>query len=123
MSYVRRLGCLVVVLVLASAFLHVKVSVKVVRVFLGDVTCFWSTFVLGGGGNVTFCGIQGSAGNLYTLISPLYLRALVGCDVVRCQGILGVICFAGSRARSCRALAVVISLRLVLEESTCENLV
>ena len=44
-----RVGCLVVVLVFASAFLHVKVSVKVVRVFLGDVTCFWSTFVLGGG--------------------------------------------------------------------------
>ena len=48
MSYLRRFGCLVVVLVLASAFLHVRVSVKVVRVFLGDVTCFWSTFVLGG---------------------------------------------------------------------------
>ena len=46
----RRVGCLVVVLVLASAFLHVKVSVKVVRVFLGNVTSFWSTFVLGGGG-------------------------------------------------------------------------
>ena len=46
----------VVVLVLASAFLHVKVSIKVVWVFLGDVTCFWSTFVLGG--NVTFRGIQ-----------------------------------------------------------------
>ena len=46
----RRVGCLVVVLVLASAFLHVKVSVKVVRVFLGNVTCFCSMFVLGGGG-------------------------------------------------------------------------
>ena len=56
----HRVGCLVVVLVLASAFLHVKVSVKVVRVFLGNVTCVWSTFVLGGGGggNVTFRGIQ-----------------------------------------------------------------
>ena len=54
----RRVGCLVVVLVLALAFLHVKVSVKVVRVFLGNVTSFWSTFVLGGGGNVTFRGIQ-----------------------------------------------------------------
>ena len=56
----RRVGCMVVVLVLASAFLHVKVSVKVVRVFLGNVTSFWSTFVLGGGGgegNVTFRGI------------------------------------------------------------------
>ena len=58
MSYLRRFGCLVVVLVLASAFLHVRVSVKVVRVFLGSVTCFCSTFVLGGGGNVTFRGIQ-----------------------------------------------------------------
>ena len=55
---VNKAGCLVVVLVLASAFLHVKVSVKVVRVFLGSVTSFWSTFVLGGGGNVTFRGIQ-----------------------------------------------------------------
>ena len=45
----RRVGCMVVVLVLASAFLHVKISVKVVRVFLGNVTSFWSTFVLGGG--------------------------------------------------------------------------
>ena len=48
-----RLACehpRVVVLVLASAFLHVKISVKVVRVYLGMVTCFWSTFVLGGGG-------------------------------------------------------------------------
>ena len=40
----------VVVLVLALAFLHVKVSVKVVRVLLGNVTSFLSTFVLGGGG-------------------------------------------------------------------------
>ena len=47
-----------VVLVLASVFLHVKISVKVVRVFLGNVTSFWSTFVLGWGGNVTFHGIQ-----------------------------------------------------------------
>ena len=54
--FLRRVGCLVVVLVLASAFLHVKISVKVVRVFLGNVTSFWSTFVLGG--NVTFRGIQ-----------------------------------------------------------------
>ena len=43
----RRAGCLVVVLVLASAFLHVKISViKVFRVYLGMVTSFWSTFVL-----------------------------------------------------------------------------
>ena len=45
----HRVGCTVVVLVLASVFLHVKISVKVVRVFLGNVTSFWSTFVLGGG--------------------------------------------------------------------------
>ena len=45
----RRVGCMVVVLVLASVFLHVKISVEVVRVFLGNVTSFWSTFVLGGG--------------------------------------------------------------------------
>ena len=47
-----------VVLVLASSFLHVKISVKVFRVYLGMVTSFWSTFVLGGGGNVIFHGIQ-----------------------------------------------------------------
>ena len=39
-----------VVLILTSAFLHVKISVKVFRLYLGMVTCFWSTFVLGGGG-------------------------------------------------------------------------
>ena len=47
--FLHRVGCTVVVLVLASVFLHVKISVKVVRVFLGNVTSFWSTFVLGGG--------------------------------------------------------------------------
>ena len=45
----HRVGCLVVVLVLASAFLHVKVSVKVVRVFLGSVTCFLTRLCWGGG--------------------------------------------------------------------------
>ena len=49
---IHRVGCLVVVLVLASAFLHVEVSVKLVRVFLRIVTGFWSTCVLGGGGGV-----------------------------------------------------------------------
>ena len=39
-----------VVLILTSIFLHVKISVKVFRVYLGMVTCFWNTFVLGGGG-------------------------------------------------------------------------
>ena len=58
MGFLHWVGCTVVVLVLASGFLHVKISVKVVRVFLGNVTSFWSTFVLGGGGNVTFHGIQ-----------------------------------------------------------------
>ena len=53
----RRVGCLVVVLVIASAFLHVKASVKVVRVFLGNVTCFGARLCWGGG-NVTFRGIQ-----------------------------------------------------------------
>ena len=38
-----------VVLILISAYLHVKISVMVVRVYLGMVTSFWSTFVLGGG--------------------------------------------------------------------------
>ena len=55
----RRVGCLVVVLVLASAFLHVKISVKIVRVYLGVVTCFFGARLCwGGGGNVTFHGIQ-----------------------------------------------------------------
>ena len=49
-SRVNGPGSLVVVLVLTSVSLHVKISVKVVRVYLGMVTCFWSTFVLGGGG-------------------------------------------------------------------------
>ena len=38
--------------------LCVEVPVRVLRVFLGNVTSFWSSFVLGGGGNVTFRGIQ-----------------------------------------------------------------
>ena len=84
----RRVGCMVVVLVLASAFLHVKVSVKVVRVFLGNITSFWSTFVLGGGGgNVTFHGIQVPRERL-SLIFALHFRASVRYDVVCCQGIL-----------------------------------
>ena len=48
------MGAWFVVLVLVSAFLHVGVSVKLVRVFLGIVTSFWSTFVLGGGGGVVW---------------------------------------------------------------------
>ena len=49
-SRMNRAGCLVVVLVLASVFLHVKTSVKVVRVFLGNVTSFLDHFCAGGGG-------------------------------------------------------------------------
>ena len=37
-----------VVLILTSVFLHVKISIKVFRVYLGMVTSFWSTFVLEG---------------------------------------------------------------------------
>ena len=46
----RRVGCMVVVLVLASAFLHVKVSVKVVRVFLGNVLLVFGARLCWGGG-------------------------------------------------------------------------
>ena len=35
-----------------------EVPVTLFRVYLGMVTSFWSTFVLGGGGNVTFHGID-----------------------------------------------------------------
>ena len=56
---VNNPGCLVVVLVLASAFLHVKISVTLFRVYLGMVTCFRARLSWGGGGNVTFLGIYG----------------------------------------------------------------
>ena len=36
--------------------------------YLGMVTCFWSTFVLGGGGNVTFPGIGLTRGVPLSLI-------------------------------------------------------
>ena len=39
-----------VVLVFPSACLHVKISVKVVRVYLGMVTCFLEHVCAGGGG-------------------------------------------------------------------------
>ena len=51
------LGARLVVMFCRGAFC-VAVPVIVRRVFLGNVTSFWSTFVLGGGGNVTFHGIQ-----------------------------------------------------------------
>ena len=38
-----------VVLVLTSVSLHVKISVKVVRVYLGMVTCFGGRLCWGGG--------------------------------------------------------------------------
>ena len=61
MAYASRVnnpGCLVVVLVLASAFLHVEISVTLFRVYLGMVTCFGARLCWGGGGgNVTFLGI------------------------------------------------------------------
>ena len=65
-----------VVLILKSAYLHVKISVKVFRVYLGMVTSFWSTFVLGGGGgNVTFHGIYKllNKRNPYLTSMPYYL--------------------------------------------------
>ena len=46
-SRVNKAGCLVVVLVLALVFLHVKISVKVVRVFLGK---FFGARLCWGGG-------------------------------------------------------------------------
>ena len=52
--------------------LCVEVPVRVLRVFLGNVTSFF----WGGGGNVTFRGIQVSAGTLYTLIFPLCLSKM-----------------------------------------------
>ena len=55
----------VVVLVLVSGFLHVKISVNVVRLFLGKSLVFGALLCWGGGGNVTFHGIQVSAGILY----------------------------------------------------------
>ena len=82
----RWVGCLVVVLVLASAYLHVKISVKVFRVSLGMVTSFWSTFVLGGGGNVAFHGIyMFPAGITLSLVSVMHLWATLGCGVFSCH--------------------------------------
>ena len=50
------------------------VPVSVLRVFLANVTSFWSTFVLGGGGgNVTFPGIQVPRECFIINISPVPL--------------------------------------------------
>ena len=56
-------------------------------VYLGMVTCFWSTFVLGGGGNVTFHGIYiwFPAGITLSLVSVMHLRATLGCGVFSCH--------------------------------------
>ena len=44
-----------VVLVFASGFLHVKISVSLFRLYIGMVTCFEHVCAGGGGGgNVTF---------------------------------------------------------------------
>ena len=45
-----------VVLILTSAYLHVKISVKVFRVYIG-VSLVLEHVCAGGGGNVTFHGI------------------------------------------------------------------
>ena len=50
---VHNAGCLVVVLVLASAFLHVKISVTLFRVYVGMPLVFGARLCWGGG-NVTF---------------------------------------------------------------------
>ena len=50
---VHNAGCLVVVLVLASAFLHVKISVTLFRVYVGMSLVFGARLCWGGG-NVTF---------------------------------------------------------------------
>ena len=69
--YLRGAGCPVGSNHFVGKPLCVEVPIRVLRVFLGSVTCFWSTFVLGGGGGL--CDIPwntGSAGTLYTSISP-----------------------------------------------------
>ena len=53
----RRVGCLVVVLVLASAFLHVKISVKYLGYAL-EWSLVFGARLCWGGGIVTLHGIQ-----------------------------------------------------------------
>ena len=52
-----------------------EVPVTLFRVYLGMVTSFWSTFVLGGGGggNVTFLDIQDPAGMFCSDIGPVLM--------------------------------------------------
>ena len=47
---VHKAGCLGVVLVLASAFLHVKISVTLFRVYVGMSLVFGARLCWGGGG-------------------------------------------------------------------------
>ena len=82
----HRIGCTVVVLVLASAFLHVKISVKVFRVTLEVSLVFGARLCWGGGGNVTFHGNTVPAGNTLSLMSALYLWATLRCGVIGCHG-------------------------------------
>ena len=78
-----------VVLILKSAYLHVKISVKVFRVYLGMVTIFFFGARLcwgRGGGNVTFHGIyMVSRGNHLSLVSVMHLWATLGCGVFSCR--------------------------------------
>ena len=64
-----------------------EVPVTLFRVYLGMVTSFWSTFVLGGGGNVTFHGIYiwVPAGITLSLVSVMHLWATLGCGVFSCH--------------------------------------
>ena len=71
-----------VVLVLASAFLHVKISVKVFGIYLGVVTSFRARLCC----DIPWY-IYGSRGNPLSLISVVYLWATLGC-VFSCHGIL-----------------------------------
>ena len=66
----------------------VEVPVTLFRVYLGMVTNFWSTFVLGGGGgNVTFHGIYilFPAGITLLWVSVMHLWATLGCGVFSCH--------------------------------------
>ena len=91
------MGAWFVVLVLVSAFLHVGVSVKLVRVFLGIVTSFWRTFVLGGGGgSVAIPGNTCPSGPLCVLSSHCVWATVSG--VIRCWGDSVVGCSRAARA-------------------------
>ena len=88
------MGAWFVVLVLVWAFLHVGVSVKLVRVSLGIVTSFWSTFVLGG--SVTIPGNTCPSGPRCVLSSHCVWATVSG--VIRCWGDSVVGCSRAARA-------------------------